>query len=90
LARHSTPTAPGLTFGNVVQSWPQAPQFLGSLAEPQGASAGVSWATSDEASDEAPLVVRPPAPALPSGAMLERPPAPEAPPLARPPSVLCS
>jgi hypothetical protein len=27
---HVTPVAPGLTFGSVVQSWPQVPQFLGS------------------------------------------------------------
>jgi len=27
---HVTPVAPGLTFGSVVQSWPQVPQFFGS------------------------------------------------------------
>jgi hypothetical protein len=30
--RHSMPIAPGFTFGRVVQSWPQAPQFFGSDA----------------------------------------------------------
>jgi hypothetical protein len=33
--RHSMAAALGLTFGRLAQSWPHAPQFLGSSSDPQ-------------------------------------------------------
>jgi hypothetical protein len=33
--RHSMAAALGLTFGRLAQSWPHAPQFLGSSRDPQ-------------------------------------------------------